>query len=439
MLSFCVCALFSGFWFGRWAKIYVSNIGLAGEERIWPGLGWFSGLMFVGSVAGAVAWGALMQSNILYYEPSASSQQQYSLNASLYRWFAAFNVLYGLEFLCFIIPKLMMLGRLTENTTGSSRAHAVDMDRVRRWWHGAGPDGLRRRALPMVFTVMAAAVVLCSVTAMIALDRAAAYNTQAADVFDRASAACGTSGNDTDTSLKLHNEASNMDTIAYTALSVQSVCEAVALIMTALSYLLLVVFNVAVYRRAERVATTALLSVSDSNECGSVSVPAVFADAGYAGSADTSVQLARSSATDVLVRTQKAAVEQRWRLIAACVVVLVSFPARAAFDLLNAYSQFSDPYNPACGQCDPCQSQQYLIQTWIAYTPQFQPCVVALSSPLPMMWSLWLMMSAWERKHMRRGVDMNKTEEQRLTIAARARLGVDLPRPLLSVFFWNRT
>ena len=131
MLSFCACALFSGFWFRRWAKIYVSNIGLAGEERIWPGLGWFSGLMCVGSVAGAVAWGALMQSNVLYYEPSATSQLQYALNASLYRWFAAFNVLYGLEFLCFIIPKLMMLGRLTENTTGSSRAQAADMDRVR--------------------------------------------------------------------------------------------------------------------------------------------------------------------------------------------------------------------------------------------------------------------------------------------------------------------
>ena len=55
MVSFSACAVFSGFWFRRWAKIYLKNFRLAGEERIWPGLGWFSGLMCVGSVAGAVA------------------------------------------------------------------------------------------------------------------------------------------------------------------------------------------------------------------------------------------------------------------------------------------------------------------------------------------------------------------------------------------------
>lgn len=64
MVSFSAYALFCGFWFRRWTKIYVSNFGLVGEERIWPGLGmlgWFSGLMFVGSAAGAVAWGCDMQ------------------------------------------------------------------------------------------------------------------------------------------------------------------------------------------------------------------------------------------------------------------------------------------------------------------------------------------------------------------------------------------
>ena len=142
---------------------------------------------------------------------------------------------------------------------------------------------------------------------------------------------------------------------------------------------------------------------------------------------------------EVVEDTQKAAVEQRRRLIAACAIVLVSFPARAAFDLLDAYSNFSDPYNPACGGCDDCQSEQYIIQEWLNYTPEFQPIAVALSSPLPMMWSLWLMMSAWERRHMCRGVDMNKTEEQRQAIAERARMGIDLPRPVISVLFpWKR-
>jgi hypothetical protein len=40
------------------------------------------------------------------------------------------------------------------------------------------------------------------------------------------------------------------------------------------------------------------------------------------------------------------------------------------------------------------------------------------------------MMSPWERRHLRLGFDKNKTEMERLEIVARARLGVELPRPL---------
>ncbi len=436
-MSFSACALFCGFWFRRWAKVYVSNFGLAGEARIWPGLGWFSGLMCVGSVAGAAAWGACLMGNSLDFEPAVSPQQSYLRHSLYHRYYAAFYILYGLEFLCFIVPKLMMLGRLTENSMGSSQA--ADMDRVRRWWYGIGPDGLRRRALPMLFGTMAAAVVMCSVTGMVALDVTSAYNIQAADVYDQASASCNTTGNATATSLTLLNGAYAILTNANSAASLQSVCEAVALMITALSYLLLVLRNVAIYRHAERRAKSALLSLADRTERESVSVPAVFADSDYTGAADATVQLSRGSALEVVEDTQKAAVEQRRRLVAACAIVLVSFPARAAFDLLDAYSNFSDPYNPACGGCDACQSEQYIIQEWLNYTPEFQPIAVALSSPLPMMWSLWLMMSAWERRHMRRGVDMNKTEEQRQAIAARARMGIDLPRPVISVLFpWKR-
>ena len=180
-------------------------------------------------------------------------------------------------------------------------------------------------------------------------------------------------------------------------------------------------------------SNTALLSLADRTECGGVIVPAVFADSDYTGAVDTTVQLARATAVQVVEDTHKAAVEQRWRLVAACAVVLFSFSVRVAFDLLYAYSDFSAPQNPACAVCDPCHSEQFLIQSWLNFTPEFQPIVVALSSPLPMMWSLWLMMSVWERRHMRRGFDVNKTEQQQLAIAARARLGIDLPRPVTSV------
>ena len=132
--------------------------------------------------------------------------------------------------MCFIIPKLMMLARLTENTTGSSHAQAADMERVRRWWHDTGPDGLRRRALPTMFIAMAASVVLCSVAAMAALGGAGAYAVQAARVLDECAAACDAAGNDSVTSINLKNHVIAINTSADTALSVQSMCEALPFI-----------------------------------------------------------------------------------------------------------------------------------------------------------------------------------------------------------------
>ncbi len=52
--------------------------------------------------------------------------------------------------------------------------------------------------------------------------------------------------------------------------------------------------------------------------------------------------------------TLQAAAEQRRRLTAACLIVLITFPARAAFDLLQAYAKFNDEINIACGPCDAC-------------------------------------------------------------------------------------
>ena len=405
--------------------MFRKNYGLAGEDRIWPGLGWFSGLVCVGSAAGAVAWSARMQRDSFFYQHFAEPRHVYSQNASVRRWNALFNIMYGIEFLCLVIPKLMMLGRLMENTAGRSQIMALDMNIVSRWWREGLP-------LPVMFKVMSALVVVCSMAGMVALDKSAAFALQASDVAAQAAFACNASGYDTDASIVLRNAAADLVSHAATAASVQRVCEAIALVVLSVSYFILVVWNVAVYRRAEHASASALLSFADRGD-GAVEVPAAFASADYTGNVNFSVSLQRCSAAVVLEDTHHAAIVQRQRLVAACAVVLVSFPARAAFDLLLAYATFSDPRDPACGPCDTCQSQRFLVNTWINYTPEFQPIVAALSSALPLALSLWLMMSEWERKHMRRGVDMNKTEEQQQAISARARLGIDLRRPLKEV------
>jgi hypothetical protein len=94
----------------------------------------------------------------------------------------------------------------------------------------------------------------------------------------------------------------------------------------------------------------------------------------------------------------QAAAEHRRRLTAACVIFLITFPARAALDLLLAYADLNDQANPAaCGLCDPCQDTQILNAIWLNYTPEFQAIVVAVSSPLPLTLSLWLVTKAHSR------------------------------------------
>ena len=72
VVSFACAAVYSGLWCWRWATDGVKN-------RLWPQLGVFSGLVCLGSVAGAVAWGARMQSFVYYYDISApgATRQQY--------------------------------------------------------------------------------------------------------------------------------------------------------------------------------------------------------------------------------------------------------------------------------------------------------------------------------------------------------------------------
>ena len=361
---FGVAALYSGMWYFQWVKG-------GGWEGAWGQLGWFSGMVCVGSVAGAVAWGASMQSNAFFYEaavPGVTPQQIYTLYASAGRFNAVLCIFYGLEFLCLIISKLMLLGRLAANATQSSQAVVTEMSGVRRRW-------LSARALPNVYRVMAGAVVVGGVLGMVADIVAGVYFVQTGLLADQAAVACDAAGNDTNSSLALSNAASAINTKAGTASSVQSISEALTLLLVSIAFLVIVSWSVALFRLSEREAARALQSVNGRGN----------------------IRPSEANAARIVADAMQAAAEHRRRLTAACVIVLITFPARSALDLLLAYADFNALYNPACGTCDSCQSNQVLINNWLTYTPEFQPIVVAVSSPLPLTLSLWLVTKAHAR------------------------------------------
>jgi len=362
--SFAAAALYSGIWC-VWAK----GGGLQGA---WRQLGLLSGIMCVGSVAGAVAWGANTQNLFLYYPAMSlqhvSPQHSYTLFASSDRWFASYLILYGFEFLCLIMCKLILLSRLVANATQSSQADTSGMSGMRRKW-------LSGRGLPFLNRVMAAVVVVGSVVGMVASEVSAAYYVHSAGLNDQAARACDAAGNNTNSSRALQSDALVFQLKAFTAVFVQSGSEALTLLLVSVSFVVIVSWSVALFRIAERVGARALLASSPHLE----------------------LQPNEANVQRLVSDAMQASAAHRWRLTAACVIVLVTFPARAAYDLLLAYSSFDDSQNPACGICDPCQSEPFLIRQWLVYTPEFQPIVVALSSPLPLTLSLWLITKAHAR------------------------------------------
>ena len=326
----------------------------------------------MGSVAGVVAWAAFMQRHSLTYEAKVRvgviPQQGYALYASSFRFLAVFALLNGVEFLCLIICKLMLLGRLAAIAAQRSQTELTDMSGVRRRW-------LSGWALPNVYRVMAGVVVVGGVVGMVAAIVSVAYDVQSALLSDQAAAACDAAGNDTTSSLAFYNDINTIKTNAHTAASVQAGSEALTLLLMFIAFLVIVLWSVALFRMLERVAARALLSNSDGMNMG----------------------VSEANAARIVADTMQAAAEQRWRLTAACVIVLILSPARAVYDLLKVLSNFNYPLNPACGECDSCQSTTTLINSWLHYTPEFHSIVVAVSSPLPLTLSLWLLTKAVAR------------------------------------------
>ena len=89
------------------------------RQRVWALYGWFSGLMCVGSVFGAVTWAFWMQSLVATFTAESdtlgpSRAQFYLLNSQGQYWGAAFYVPYAIEFLCLSVAKLLVLHRMKE-------------------------------------------------------------------------------------------------------------------------------------------------------------------------------------------------------------------------------------------------------------------------------------------------------------------------------------
>ena len=311
------------------------------RQRVWVLYGWFSGLMCVGSVFGAVTWAFWMQTlvaNFTSFNPALSNAQINSLAAQSQYWGAAFYVPYAIEFLCLSVAKLLVLHRMADFAVPKS-------------------DGLSRR-LAVGGRVVMAAVVVGNVVGLCGDIAAAVYFKEAGDVFIVSSAAF--TANNTDAGNKYSNEAYQKLSVATSAQSVQNFCEVTVLLIIILAF---AVVGIASARRV----SSALRDMNDEH--------------GAAGR------------------------QLRRQIVGTAAFVFVTFLLRAVFSTMNALANALQNDNAACPTlCGiPCNNVYQLIQNWLLLTPEFQLSVVLISSPLALIVALWGMTSERTLQHMRSG------------------------------------
>jgi hypothetical protein len=312
------------------------------RPRVWVLYGWFSGLMCVGSVFGAVTWAFWMQFLVTFFTynlPSglSPSQSQLLFSQSQY-WCSAFYVTYAIEFLCLNVAKLLVLHRMADFAVPKG-------------------DGLSSR-LAVGGQVVMAAVVVGNVVGFCGNVAAAVLTKQIGDLSNAAAAAFA--ANSTEAANAIIVQMNQKGTVSNEAASVQQFCEVAVLLIIILSFAVVGIVS------ARRVSS-ALRDMNDEH--------------GAAGR------------------------QLRRQIVGTAAFVFVTFLLRAVFSTMNAVSNaLQIQVFTFCNICDPaCNNVWTVIQNWLVFTPEFQLTVVLISSPLALIVALWGMTSERTLQHMRSG------------------------------------
>jgi hypothetical protein len=409
VVTFGCAAVFSGIWFALWIRMEIQKR----REAVWRNLGWYSGLVLLGCVAGSVCWFAFMMAIEYQFQanaPGVTARQNNAFIATSLRWFIVWDFFYPVEVLCLVLCRIMLLRRLSAHAlhgNSSQNAPPRSRDDNVRAWHcitDLAPEKLQR-----VIASIELIAVLCCVAGVLAMYVAIAFSLESANMFDQA-ATCDAQGcND-----QLAESALNKLLQAITALSAQNVLEAVVLVMICFAYTIFVPVSVAMFSRAELRLSEALDCFANNQDNEQVMIPVEYAPV-EADGAVGKIAMNCGDAKALLRKKRESVLARRQRFVTACGIVLIAFMARASAALMSAFVFFNYSENKQCGACEPCQNDAFLIRKWLDYTPEFQRVIVTLSSPLPLVLSLWLMMTKKERRALLflqdPGVDLTGTRE----------------------------
>lgn len=351
---FCVTALVNASAFAMWQRRSEEE-----QQNGWSLYGWFTGMSFCGSVAGAIAYGCRMRQLDLYYlysnletivsPTSVQLQHMAATRALSRRWTAAHFALFPFELAFVVLAKLLVLHRMQRFAVGSA-------SHPQRWRQA-------RRGLLAAVVLLNALGICGNFGAAFYYNQAADYSMDAANLFGANNTAAGKAA---------RGVANEKHQLAGEVASIQRFAEVSVLILIITAFLTVGVFSTQVIASALRtlfVAGQALVSV-----------------AGAAGEQGRLVVAAANLQGRALQR----------KVIVTFVFVFLTLLVRSVFTILYAVAQaLQNSGNPcAISFCDPCHNVYSNIHGWIIYTPWFQQVTILISSPISLLVSLWGMSSA---------------------------------------------
>ena len=219
---------------------------------------------------------------------------------------------------------------------------------------------------------------------------------------------------------------------AQTAVSAQQILESCSLLAVAIAYLAVWPICAYINHKAQVFLQHSLKKVhsaADHNDrAHKKRTPAagLSSSPGSAQAEPSSLDSASASAskTALIERTRllvggalKQASHQRARILIACGVVVAAFVPRCVYSVMNSYGSVLNDFNSACKQCESCQNDHSLINTWLGLTPELAIFVTMFSEPVALSVSLWCMLTPRERYILRNGAAaVESTDEHALTV-----------------------
>ncbi len=253
----------------------------------------------------------------------------------------------------------------------------------------------------LVRSLHVAAMALCLLNA-VARFVLVAYAAESAGLQVEAAAACDAEGND-------RRSASDKkiwsDRVSASKQNVQKsiapavVVEAAILVLMSGGFLLFFPACIHMFRRIESRLNAIIQEMALRSDVGTVLLPYEFSPAAADG-ARTQEEMQVVEARSFLGRMKHAAAVQRRRFLLCLVLVLAALLVQATdavFVALVVINPLTAKPNPACDNCASCQSVEHLISEWFTGTPELFPLVVSMCSTLPLMFSLWLMLTKEDR------------------------------------------